>query len=247
MSPRVPSPVTRATPVTVLVVEDDPDVRLVLTVLFERQGWTVLTSPDGRSALRTLLERNPDVLVLDIGLPELDGWQVLERVRDMTDLPVLMLTAHGHETDRVRGLRAGADDYLTKPFSNNELVARIEALLRRVPTHRREEGAYDDGVLRMDPATRTAEWRGTALDLSLLQFRLLHTLARARGTVLTVPQLLERVWDDPTGQGAERVKFAVLRLRKALLAVDPGADALEAVRGLGYRYRGDRHEGSGPG
>lgn len=222
---------------TVLVVEDDPDVRLVLGVLFERQGWTVHTASDGRGALRSLLDHHPDVLVLDVGLPGLDGWEVLERVRDMSDLPVLMLTAHGHETERVRGLRGGADDYLTKPFSNQELVARIEALLRRVPTHAREEGAYDDGLLRMDPVARTAAWRGTPLGLSGLQFRLLHVLARAQGTVLTTGQLLERVWDDPTGRGGERVKFAVLRLRKALHSADPEADPVEAVRGLGYRYR----------
>ncbi|GAA1354454.1 response regulator transcription factor [Streptomyces beijiangensis] len=224
---------------TVLVVEDDPDVALVLSVLFRRSGWGTVRAGDGRTALRMLHETKPDVMVLDVGLPGLDGWQVLERVRDMSDLPVLMLTAHGHESDRVRGLRAGADDYLTKPFSNQELVARIEALLRRVPTHADLPRRYDDGVLTLDAVTRRAMWREQPLELSDLQFRLLHVLAQAKNTVVTPEQLLGRVWDDASGGGGDRVKFAVLRLRRAIQELDPDADPIESVRGVGYRYRGN--------
>ncbi|MEV0091544.1 response regulator transcription factor [Streptomyces sp. NPDC050738] len=222
---------------TVLVVEDDPDVALLLSVLFKRSGWRTVHAADGRSALRLLHETNPDVMVLDIGLPGLDGWQVLERVRDMSDLPVLMLTAHGQESERVRGLRAGADDYLTKPFSNQELVARIEALLRRVPAHAALPRTYDDGVLTLDAVTRQAMWRERPLELSDLQFRLLHALAQQKDTVVTPEQLLGRVWGDAGGGSGDRVKFAVLRLRRAIQELDPDADPIESVRGVGYRYR----------
>ncbi|WP_329117256.1 response regulator transcription factor [Streptomyces sp. NBC_01465] len=222
---------------TVLVVEDDPDVALVLSALFRRSGWNTVHADDGRSALRMLHETKPDVMVLDVGLPGLNGWQVLERVRDMSDLPVLMLTAHGHESERVRGLRAGADDYLTKPFSNPELVARIEALLRRVPAHAAAPRTYDDGVLTLDAVTRQARWRERPLELSDLQFRLLHVLVQHKSTVVTPEQLLARVWDDTSGGSGDRVKFAVLRLRRAIQELDPDADPIESVRGVGYRYR----------
>jgi DNA-binding response OmpR family regulator len=117
----------------ILVIEDDPDIALAITTALSRGGFDVVGAADGRSGLREFHERHPALVLLDIGLPALDGWQVLERIRDLSDTPVLMLTAHGHEADKVRGLQSGADDYLAKPFGNVELLARIQALLRRVP------------------------------------------------------------------------------------------------------------------
>ncbi len=117
----------------ILVIEDDPDIALAITTVLSRGGFDVVGAADGRSGLREFHDRHPALVLLDIGLPALDGWQVLERIRDLSDTPVLMLTAHGHEADKVRGLQAGADDYLAKPFGNAELLARIQALLRRVP------------------------------------------------------------------------------------------------------------------
>ncbi|MFE0099763.1 response regulator transcription factor [Streptomyces sp. NPDC059009] len=225
----------------ILLVEDDPDVALALRVLLTRAGYEVTHAADGREGLRRLFADAPDLLVLDIGLPELDGWQVLERTRDMTDLPVLLLTARGAESDRVRGLRAGADDYLPKPFGNDELLARIEALLRRAAPARWAGAALDES-LRLVPERRSAIWRGEEVRLSDIEYRLLQVLVRNRGRVVTTDQLLDQVWDDPQGIGKERVKFAVLRVRRKLqqatgsLASDP----IEAVRGLGYRYRGDQ-------
>jgi DNA-binding response OmpR family regulator len=180
----------------------------------------------------------PDALVLDIGLPGMDGWQVLARVRDLSDVPVLMLTAHAAETEKVRGLRAGADDYLTKPYGNNELVARVQALLRRAgPATPAIPDVYDDGTLRLDPNARTVLVGGADVKLSPTEFRLLAVLARNSGQVLTPAQLLDRVWNDPSGIGPERVKFAVLRLRKRLGWADPGSSPIQSVRGIGYRYR----------
>ncbi|MFJ3876892.1 response regulator transcription factor [Streptomyces sp. NPDC090077] len=225
----------------ILVVEDDPDVAVALRVLLGRAGYEVVAAADGREGLRRLFADRPDLMVLDIGLPPgLDGWQVLDRTRDMTDLPVLLLSARGAESDRVRGLRAGADDYLPKPFGNEELLARVEALLRRAAPAL-WSGAAQDRSLRLVPDRRSAVWHGEEVRLSDIEYGLLQVLVRNRGRVVTTDQLLAQVWDDPQGIGRDRVKFAVLRLRRKLqqAAHDPGPDPIEAVRGLGYRYRAD--------
>jgi DNA-binding response OmpR family regulator len=223
----------------VLVVEDDPEVRRTLQLVLSLAGLAVVQAADGRAGLRAAHTERPDVVVLDIGLPAMDGWQVLERLRDLSDLPVLLLTAHGGESEKVRGLRAGADDYLTKPFGNAELVARVQALLRRGGGTPPVE-VYDDGRVRLDAVARTALVDGTDVRLSPTEFRLLAFLARNRGQVVTPAQLLDRVWGDPTGIGPERVKFAVLRLRRRLGWSDPDSSPIESVRGVGYRYRPPR-------
>jgi DNA-binding response OmpR family regulator len=221
----------------VLVVEDEPDLRRTLDKVLTVAGFTVLTAADGRAGLRAVHAEKPDALVLDIGLPGLDGWQVLARVRDLSDVPVLLLTAHGAESEKVRGLRAGADDYLTKPYGNAELVARVQALLRRSAATAPAPDVYDDGVVRLDPNARTVLIGGEDVRLSPTEFRLLAVLARNSGQVLTPAQLLDRVWGDPTGIGPERVKFAVLRLRRRLGWADPDSSPIQSVRGIGYRYR----------
>jgi DNA-binding response OmpR family regulator len=221
---------------TVLLVEDDADIRRGLETVLTRAGLAVLHAPDGRAGLRAVHAERPDVVVLDIGLPGMDGWQVLERLRDLSDLPVLLLTARGAEAEKVRGLRAGADDYLTKPFGNAELVARVQALLRR-GTGIPPPELYDDGTVRLDTGARTVLVGGEEARLSPTEFRLLAYLVRNRGQVVTPNQLLDRVWGDPTGVGPERVKFAVLRLRRRLGWSDPVSSPIQAVRGMGYRYR----------
>jgi DNA-binding response OmpR family regulator len=221
-----------------LVVEDDPDIALALRLLLTRAGHQVAHAKDGRAGLRDAYTERPDLVILDIGLPGMDGWQVLERLRDVSDVPVLLLTAHGQESDKVRGLRGGADDYLTKPFTNAELVARVEALLRRsAGTASWADDVYDDGVLRIDPAARRTYVDGAEVRLTPTEFRLLNVLVRHVGAVLSPNQLLAQAWDDPTGIGPERVKFAVLRLRRKLGWTDPDVSPIESVRGFGYRYR----------
>jgi DNA-binding response OmpR family regulator len=220
-----------------LVVEDDPDVSAALTLLLERSGHAVRSVDDGRAALRAVHQHKPDLVVLDVELPSLNGWEVLERVRDITDVPVLMLTALGREADRVRGLRGGADDYLTKPFANAELVARVEALLRRSGGTHWSDEIYDDGILRLDPTTRSVRTGEIECRLTATEFRLLNVLVRNAGVTLTPGQLLTHAWDDPSGVGTERVKFVVLRLRRKLGWPDPETSPVESIRGLGYRYR----------
>jgi DNA-binding response OmpR family regulator len=229
----------------ILAVEDEPDITLALRLIFERAGYHFISCADGRSGLRMVHEEKPDLVLLDVGLPGMDGWTVLERIRDLADLPVLMLSAHGQEIEKVRGLRAGADDYVTKPFTNNELLARAEALLRRAGKTtggvRGLAEVHDDGLVRIDRRARsvhvTTHTGEQEAHLTSMEFRLLNVLVTHTGAVLSAQQLLSQVWDDPTGLGPDRVKFAVLRLRRKL-GWDGQLSPIEAVRGVGYRYRG---------
>jgi DNA-binding response OmpR family regulator len=221
----------------VLVIEDDQDISLGIRTVLSRQGFDVTGSPDGRQGLRAFHLDRPDLVVLDIGLPSMDGWAVLERIRDLSDVPVLILTAHGNEGDKVRGLHGGADDYLTKPFGNRELTARIEALLRRPRSGQPAAEVYDDGQIRVSLEQREVSVGGTTVGLTPIEFRLLAALVRHPGQTLSPDQLLKLAWNDPLGIGPDRVKFAVMRLRRKLgqNPGEPGA-SIEAVRGFGYRY-----------
>ncbi len=223
----------------VLVVEDDKDISLGIRTVLARSGFEVMSSADGKEGLRVFHTSRPDVVVLDIGLPSLDGWGVLERIRDMSDVPVLILTAHGNEADKVRGLHNGADDYLTKPFSNRELAARLEALLRRPRTGQQQAEVYDDGSLQVRFEAREVSVNGVVISLTPTEYRLLAALIKHPGQTLSPDQLLKLAWNDPLGIGPERVKFGVMRLRRKLDQdcedTGPGA-SIEAIRGFGYRY-----------
>ncbi|GIW30541.1 MAG: DNA-binding response regulator [Meiothermus sp.] len=218
----------------VLLVDDDPAIREVLGVYLRQEGCEVLEATNGLEALRLLPQA--DVVILDLMLPQLTGWQVAQELRrDYPDLPLLMLTARGEEAERIQGLELGADDYVTKPFSPREVVARVRALLRR--SGFKQELVFGDLILR--PRQREALFKGQALNLSKLEFDLLLTLAQHPGLVWSRERLLERVWgsDFP---GVDRVvDVHVAGLRKKL-----GEDAenplyIETVRGVGYRFRGE--------
>src|ERR1700684_243966 len=136
--------------ISVLVIEDEADIRQLLRTLLEREGYSVAEALEGRDGVRQFHQNHPDIVILDVGLPDLDGWQVLERIRDMSDVPVLMLTALSTERDKVRGLNAGADDYLTKPFSRVELLARLQAIRRRQVQRNEPIVSFEDGSIRVD-------------------------------------------------------------------------------------------------
>jgi DNA-binding response OmpR family regulator len=221
----------------VLIVEDEDDAAFALTAFLTGAGHEVERAADGPAALRAVERSRPQLVVLDVGLPGLDGWQVLAALRDTSDVPVLMLTGHSEVAERVRGLDGGADDYLTKPYDSTELLARVTALLRRRGLATRAQRGYDDGRLRLDPASRTAGVDGREVPLTPIEFRLMQELVREPGTALSTAQLIARAWGDASGIGPERVKFAVLRLRRKLGWADPASSPLEAVRGFGYRYR----------
>jgi DNA-binding response OmpR family regulator len=227
----------------ILAIEDDPDIMSAYRLVFERAGYQFASAADGRAGLRMVHEEKPDIVLLDIGLPGMDGWTVLERIRDLATVPVLMISAHGQEADKVRGLRGGADDYVTKPFSNNELLARAEALLRRAAqpadVRSERETTYDDGLVRINRKARTVHVTNAGVErevvLTNIDFRLLNVMVGHTGAVLSADQLLRQAWDDPSGIGPERVKFAVLRLRRKL-GWDTVNSPIKTVRGVGYRY-----------
>jgi DNA-binding response OmpR family regulator len=222
---------------SVLVIEDDPDIRQLLGAMLTREGYSVAEAATGRDGLRVFHEARPAFVILDVGLPDLDGWQVLERIRDMSDAPVLVLTARSSERDKVRGLNAGADDYLTKPFSRVELMARLQAVRRRQQAAAPTRAVFDDGRVRVDFSRQQVFLNGEPVVLTPTEYRLLSALVRHAGEILSADQLIEVAWDDPTGLAPSRVKYAVLRLRRKLSWDIPDDPPLETVRGFGYRYR----------
>jgi DNA-binding response OmpR family regulator len=220
----------------VLVVDDEAHIRELLQGLLERAGYDVAQAGSGEESLRVLYAWRPDIVLLDVSMPGLDGWQTLDRIRDLTDLPVLMLTARVAELEKVRGLKGGADDYMTKPFGRQELLARVEALLRRSV---RSEGAlgerYADGAIVVDVPRYSVAVADRELTLTPREFRLMVTFVRHPNQVLSHDQLLELAWGDPFTVSRDQVKLYVSYLRRKLLAAG-AADPIETVRGFGYRY-----------
>ena len=220
---------------SVLVVDDDADVRALVRELLTRAGYAVTEAQDGREALRLLYDERPDLVLLDISMPELDGWGTLERIRDVSDVPVVMVSALGAELEKVRALRGGADDYVTKPFGRQELLARVETVLRRVPAREVRE-SYRDAWLEVEFAERRVRAGDEDVELTPLEFRLLGAFVDHPGQLLAHDQLLELVWGGERGSSRDQVKLYVGYLRRKLEAAGVPEDAIETVRGFGYRY-----------
>lgn len=219
-----------------LIVDDDEVARSLVRGVLERAGYDVREAENGRSALRELYGHSADLVILDVQMPGLDGWSTLERIRDVSEVPVLMLTARETELERVRGLQGGADDYVVKPFGHQELTARVQALLRRArPVD--EQQTYADELLQIDFAQRTVTYRDREVQLTPLEFKLLSTLIRHPKQVLSSEQLLELVWGDAYGVAPSQVKLYVGYLRRKLDPDAPQSTPIETVRGFGYRYR----------
>jgi DNA-binding response OmpR family regulator len=218
----------------ILVVDDDSDIRELVRTLLERAGHEVIEAADGRAGLKALYA---DLVILDVTMPELDGWATLERIRDVSEVPVLMLTARADELERVRGLTGGADDYVAKPFGRQELIARVQALLRRSGAQAERSETYGDELLTIDFAQRAVKREGRDVQLTPLEFKLLATFVRHPNQVLSREQLLELVWDDPFGVSPDQVKLYVGYLRRKLDPDAPERAPIETVRGFGYRYR----------
>src|SRR3954454_3742509 len=221
----------------VLVVDDDEDIRLLLRELLERAGYTVDEADSGRAALRHLFANAPAIVILDVTMPEMDGYQTLERIRDLSEVPVIMLTARTQELEKVRGLSAGADDYVAKPFGRQELLARVQALLRRTGGKSEVVEAYADNFLQIDYAQRRVIGQGRDVQLTPLEFKLLAEFVQKPNQVLSRYQLFELVWGDPYGVSGDQVKLYVGDLRKKLLPEATETGPIETVRGFGYRYR----------
>ena len=222
----------------ILVVDDEPDIVALVAYHLARAGYRVSTASNGTEALQAARDEQPALIVLDLMLPELSGFQVLERVRadrTLTDIPVLMLTARREEPDRVQGLSLGADDYLVKPFSPQELVLRVRNILRRTHTKVSEKrNVLHVGSVEIDKDAHTVALEGQHIELTATEYKLLLTLADRRGRVQSRAQLLESVWESAPDIQTRTVDMHVQRLRAKL---GTAGELIETVRGFGYRLR----------
>ena len=220
---------------SILVVDDEPTIGEVVSAYLQRAGYETRVALDGPSALEAVAERSPDLIVLDLMLPGIDGLEVMRRVRDRTGA-VILLTAKGDESDRVIGLRLGADDYVVKPFSPAELVARVDAVLRRVSTVSEHAPALTFGELEIDPSSHRVTRAGEDMALTAREFDLLHFLARHPGRAFTREELMDHVWQYSFYTDTSTVTVHIRRLR-AKLEADPDAPRwIETVWGVGYRF-----------
>jgi DNA-binding response OmpR family regulator len=222
---------------SVLVVDDEADIRTLVRELLERAGHDVIEAGDGNEGLRVFFSSRPDLVVLDVSMPGLDGWGMLERIRELSDVPVMMLTAQSEELAKVRGLQGGADDYITKPFGRQELLARAEANLRRRRSDTDAEATYSDDFVTVDFAQRAVKVGESALSLTPLEFRMLAAFVRNPNQVLSHEQLLVLAWGDAGNVERDQVKLYVGYLRRKLGAPAGEESPIETVRGFGYRYR----------
>ena len=226
----------------VLVVEDEENLLAALRYNLDKEGYQVLTAVDGEQGLEAAREEKPDLILLDIMLPKLDGFEVCRILRRETNIPIVMLTAKGEEVDRVVGLELGADDYVTKPFSMRELLARVRAMLRRSriasETHSARGERLRAGDLEIDLVSHTARLGGSPLELKPREFDLLGLLVANTGRALTRDQILERLWGHDYVGDTRTVDVHIRWLREKIEA-DPGSPKrIITIRGVGYRFEG---------
>jgi two-component system alkaline phosphatase synthesis response regulator PhoP len=222
----------------ILVVDDEIAVTDLLAYNLRKASYDVLVAATGLEALRKVKESNPNLILLDLMIPEVDGLAVCRELRKTSDVPIIMITARGEEIDRVVGLELGADDYVCKPFSMRELLARIKAVLRRSEPENAFEKSrilFGSGGLRLDVDGRIVRINENIIELTRLEFDLLQLLLANAGRVLTRERLLEQAWGYDFVGDTRAVDSSIKRLRAKLRAGDPCADAIEAVRGVGYR------------
>lgn len=223
----------------VLIIDDDEQLVEAVRLYLTRLGYKVTTAMDGREGLQTMYLDRPDLIVLDIMMPVMDGWETCERIREVSNVPIVMLTARGQEADLVKGLRMGADDYVMKPFSLKELEARVQAVLRRsawVPAPEMPI-TYSDDHLIVNLAERRVLVGGELLDLTPTEYRLLAYMVQNAGQVLTYRQLLEKVWGWEYTGDIDYVRVYVWRLRKKIERDSSNPEYILTEHGVGYRFR----------
>jgi len=222
-----------------LIVDDDQKLLDALALYFDKQGYRVFTASEGSEGLRRLFQVHPDLVILDIMLPRMDGWEVCERIRKMTNVPIIMLTARGQEADRVKGLKMGADDYVAKPFSLRELAARVEAVLRRsqAAQEQREEILYADDYLVIDGGRMEVRCAGQPVSLTATEWQVLFLLAENTGRVLPTSRILERVWGpEYVDDKVDYVKLYIWRLRQKMEPDPSQPRYILTERGIGYKF-----------
>ena len=222
---------------SIIIVEDDEDIADSIRYNLEREGFRARVATTGEDALSLILDRPPNLIILDLNLPHMNGFELCRHLRaeeTTARVPILMLTARGDEADKVLGLNMGADDYITKPFSMRELVARVNAALRRAEGSEIDRPVFDDGSLRIDPATFSVSYHGREVRMTRKEFALLSELARNQERVLTREVLLDRVWGATYYGDSRTLDVHIRRLRQKL--GDPLV--IETVTGIGYRLVG---------
>ena len=233
----------------ILVVDDEPAFAELIALWLERHGWRPEIAPDGAHALRAVAERPPDLIVLDLGLPRVDGWHVIERVRAESLVPIIVVTARGSEADKVRGLTLGADDYVTKPLSFPELVARVAAALRRaraLPSAAAATATIERPGIRIDGRSHQVVVADAPVHLTPTEYRLLRHLAERDGVLVPHGELLVAVWGPGYRDDHHLLRVAIRNLRAKLRAAAPGRRFIETEYGLGYRFSaGDGLGGEG--
>lgn len=222
-------------PQRVLVVDDEEDVREGVSELLRSRGFIIEGAANGREAMRALFRTRPDLVVLDIVMPVTDGWQTLEQIRAVSDVPVIMLTGRATEVETIRALQIGADDFVTKPFRWGELVARVEGVLRRTVTAIEPIDHYVDSAVDIDFREHRVQVNGVEVDLTPLEFRLLAALVRHPRQLLTHDQLRSLVWGDDAPASGE-LRLYVGYLRRKLADASGASPLIVTVRGIGYRY-----------
>ena len=228
---------------SVALVDDEENIRETVGFALRREGYQVEVFADGLAAWERLREELTDVVVLDISMPRMDGLELCRRLRKLSEtLPIIFLTSRDEEFDRVLGLELGADDYLCKPFSMRELMARVKVLFRRLALDRNPPEASDEKILSIDDLELdlqryTAHWKATAVPLTVTEFMILHALVRRPGHVKTRQQLMQEGYPHDAYVSDRTIDSHIKRLRRKMTAVDPAFDGVETVYGLGYRYR----------
>ena len=220
----------------VLVVDDEDSVRELIELYLKKEGFEVIHARDGREALRLNGQHHPDLIVLDLMLPGLDGWEVCRQIRSSHQVPIIMLTARTEEVDRIVGLELGADDYVVKPFSPRELVARVKAVLRRGTSAAEEAETLTFLGLRIDRVQHRVEVNGEEVHLTPTEFRLLWCLASRPGRVFSRAELLDRIWGYDSESDARTVDVHIKRLRQKTQAAESQSFTISTVWGLGYKF-----------
>ena len=230
-------------PATIALVDDDRNILTSVSIALQAEGFVTRVYPDGEAALKALVDNPPDLAVLDIKMPRLDGLELLRRLREKSTIPVIFLTSKDDELDEALGLAMGADDYIAKPFSQRLLIARIKAILRRTEATKPDDGddahpaqTLERGRLTMDTSRHRVTWKGDAVTLTVTEFLILETLAQRPGIVKTRNQLMDAAYQDDIYVDDRTIDSHIKRVRRKFRQVDPEFDAIETLYGAGYRF-----------
>lgn len=231
-------------PATIALVDDDRNILTSVSIALQAEGFVTRVYNDGETALKALTENAPDLAVFDIKMPKMDGLELLRRLREKSQIPVIFLTSKDDELDEALGLAMGADDYIAKPFSQRLLIARIRAILRRADHGRQQEGGEAEpvpepllrGRLTMDPARHKVQWDGKDVTLTVTEFMILEALAQRPGVVKSRNQLMDTAYQDDIYVDDRTIDSHIKRLRRKFREVDPTFDRIETLYGAGYKF-----------